>query len=82
MLTLKNLLGHVISSFIFLLLISCGESSDSASDRGYDDGYTVGYNEKCSSRVTMIAGDFDNKNYAVAYDQGYADGSYDCAKKK
>ena len=79
---LKTLLGYIISSFILLLLISCGESSQSSSDRGYDDGYAAGYNKKCASRVTLIAGDFDNKYYAAAYDQGYADGSLDCANKK
>lgn len=63
-----------------LIVISCGESSDSRFDSGYSDGYASGYNTTCKIRTTRIEGDWNDKNYSAGYNAGYTDGSIDCKK--
>ena len=42
------------------------------------DGWAAGYNTTCKIRATMIEGDWDSGSYSRGYNDGYADGSYEC----
>lgn len=65
-----------------LFLCGCGPSADSRYDAGYDDGFAAGYNTTCEIRATMIAGDWDDKNYSKGYGDGYEDGAIECKNKR
>jgi hypothetical protein len=56
---------------------ACGDDVDQG-DLGYDDGYAVGYNTACEIRTTLIAGNFENNEYATAYGRGQTDGIIAC----
>lgn len=74
-------LNSLILVIFSAILISCGESQDSAYDRGYDDGYAVGYNTTCQIRSTLISGDWENKHYSKGYADGNSAGTQACLNK-
>lgn len=60
---------------VVLALAGCGGDK---SDLGYSDGYAAGYNTTCKIRATLVEGDWENKSYKTAYDQGYSAGTAAC----
>ena len=65
-----------------LLLTGCNDTEERRTeerrDVGASDGYAVGYNTTCKIRATLVDGDFKNKDYAQAYEEGYEEGAAAC----
>ena len=67
--------------FVFLsviVLTSCGPSAEESYSSGRSDGQAVGYNTACKIRATMIAGRWDDKEYARGYADGVTAGIIQC----
>lgn len=69
------------SILCILILVACKTASpEERYDVGYSDGYAAGYNTECKIRVTLIEGDWDNKDYSRGYQDGNYAGIQDCRR--